>query len=194
MDDHAVLVKALRDMARLERVMWDDPTGLGDDELKARPMHLVSADILTQAADTIQKLETAIEVQARAVRRLDLKERAEYLATESLESEREMNAKLTAEVEHLTRQRDRLARALSSALMDASDVPVPSCETGTPEEWEVAVRLLIVQRDQARHALQLCLSRLEVATNDLCSCGGMGPNDLGCCAACRAYHQVKGNG
>ena len=56
-------------------------------------------------ADT-ERSHAAIRLQAAAVRTLDRKERGEYLATQSLDSERAMNATLTAEVERLTAERD----------------------------------------------------------------------------------------
>jgi chromosome segregation ATPase len=61
----------------------------------------LSADVsrLTRERD---RMAEGIKVQAAAVRTLDLKERTEYLATESLYSERAMDAALTAEVERLT--------------------------------------------------------------------------------------------
>ena len=50
----------------------------------------------------VARLTEAIRVQAAAVKRIDAKERAEYVATTTLDSEREMNAILTAEVARLT--------------------------------------------------------------------------------------------
>ena len=50
----------------------------------------------------VARLTEAIRVQAAAVKRIDAKERAEYVATTTLDSEREMNAILTAKVARLT--------------------------------------------------------------------------------------------
>jgi hypothetical protein len=75
------VVRAERDEARRLECHWKDRCKLASEE--------------------VEKLEAAIKRQAAAVRTLDLKERAEYLATQSLDSERAMNAKLTTEVEEL---------------------------------------------------------------------------------------------
>ena len=33
--------------------------------------------------------------------------------------------------------------------------------------------------------------RLNIAVNKHCTCGGMGPNDLGVCPACKIWHELK---
>ena len=35
--------------------------------------------------------------------------------------------------------------------------------------------------------------RIEEATMEACSCGGMGPLDPGVCPACVIYHRLKGH-
>lgn len=84
--------------------------------------HLAGNQEIDRLKAENEKLRNAMARQAAAVRTLDLKERTEYLATQSLDSERAMNATLTEElaqchreIERLTQEPFRLTQELASA-------------------------------------------------------------------------------
>ena len=75
------------------------------------------------------KLADAIKVQAAAVKRIDAKERAEYVATVTLDSERDMNAKLTEQLGQAEAERDALKAELPTE-MEGQRILFEECVVG----------------------------------------------------------------
>lgn len=104
-------------------------------------------------ADTAEK---AIQVQANAVRVIDQKARAEYLATQTLDSERDMNAELTAELE---RAYTAFAQLNADPTLQAQRDDAERRAKQAEQEVE-ALRAQLQQaergRDEAAHTLREC--------------------------------------
>lgn len=108
---------------------------------------------LAEAAERIERLERAIERQASAVRtlqnceeteinRLRSKERDAHAAVSTLDSEREANAILTAQIETAEHQRDEALAALREALDAASRVAEAEINNaGTGDGWQSACNI-----------------------------------------------------
>lgn len=137
--------------------------GLSDLEAAYLAAAITALPWLIARARDAEAAEKAIQVQANAVRVIDQKERAEYLATQTLDSEREMNAELTAENAELTAELERAYTAFAQLNADPTLQAQRDDAERRAKQAEQEVEALRAQlqqaergRDEAAHTLREC--------------------------------------